>query len=184
MSMRVTPTALPDVLVIEPEVHRDARGLFVETYQADRYYAAGITAAFVQDNQSRSMARSLRGLHAQVGPRAQGKLVRVLAGTIYDVAVDVRRASPTFRRWVGVRLTAESFTQMYLPPGFLHGFCVLSAEADVAYKCTAPWDAAAEISVRWNDPDLGIEWPIADPVLSERDAGAPLLREVIDHLPP
>jgi len=134
--MRALPTALPGVLVVEPEVYRDGRGLFLETYHADKYAAVGIALPFVQDNYSSSGARTLRGLHAQVGRHPQGKLVYALRGEIFDVAVDVRRGSPTFRRWVGVKLTGDDFRQLYVPPGFLHGFCVLGAAAEVAYKCT------------------------------------------------
>jgi dTDP-4-dehydrorhamnose 3,5-epimerase len=181
--MRVIATAVSGVLIVEPVVHRDARGVFVETYHAARYRAAGIAPAFVQDNQSRSIARTLRGLHAQLGAHPQGKLVRALQGEVFDVAVDVRRGSPTFRRWVGVELSAENFRQLYVPPGFLHGFCVLGESAEIAYKCTEPWDAAAEITVRWNDPELAIEWPTDDPVLSPKDAAAPLLAELADRLP-
>ncbi len=181
--MRTLPTALPGVLVVEPVVHRDARGLMLETYHAQKYRDAGIRAPFVQDNQSRSVARALRGLHAQVGRRPQGKLVRAVQGEIFDVAVDVRRGSPTFRRWVGVRLSGDNFRQLWVPPGFLHGFCTLSESAEVAYKCTEPWDPAEEISVRWDDPDLGIDWPLTAPVLSAKDATAPVLSEVFDRLP-
>lgn len=181
--MRAVPTALPDVLVVEPVVHRDPRGILLETYHAEKYRAAGIAAPFVQDNQSRSAARTLRGLHAQVGAHPQGKLVRTLHGEIFDVAVDVRRGSPSFGRWVAVRLSSQDFRQLWVPPGFLHGFCVLGETAEVAYKCTEPWDAAAEISVRWNDPEIGIDWPIQDPILSTKDAAAPRLAEIIDRLP-
>lgn len=182
-AVRVLQTELPGVLVIEPTVHRDARGFFLETYHAEKYRAAGITAPFVQDNHSRSGAGTLRGLHAQLGEQAQGKLVRVLQGEVYDVAVDITRGSPTFRRSVGVRLSSADFRQLWVPPGFLHGFCVLSDIAEIAYKCTAPWAPAAEIAVCWNDPDLAIPWPIAEPILSARDAAAPRLRDVWDRLP-
>jgi len=181
--MRVVPTALPGVLLIEPVVHRDARGFFLETYHADKYREAGIALPFVQDNHSRSGAATLRGLHAQLGRHPQGKLVRTLSGTIFDVAVDIRRGSPTFRRWVGVELSADDFRQLYVPPGFLHGFCVLSESADVTYKCTGPWNPAEEISVRWDDPDLAIVWPIAAPVLSDKDAAAPRLADQLERLP-
>ena len=181
--MRVRQTALADVLVIEPDLHRDARGFFLETYHAQKYRDAGIGLSFVQDNHSGSAARTLRGLHAQVAPHAQGKLVRALRGEIFDVAVDIRRASPTFRRWAGVRLSGENFRQLWVPPGFLHGFCVLSEYAEIAYKCTAAWDPGCEIAVRWDDPDLAIEWPLAGPILSDRDAAAARLVDVLDRLP-
>ena len=180
--MRVVATSLPDVLIIKPNVHVDGRGFFLESYQANRYRECGIAGPFVQDNHSRSAAGTLRGLHLQVR-RPQGKLIRVVEGEIFDVAVDVRRGSPSFGRWVGVQLSADDFRQLYLPPGFLHGFCVLTESADVAYKCTAPWSPADEISVRWDDPDLAIVWPIADPVLSARDAAAPRLADLLDRLP-
>ncbi|MGH7789653.1 MAG: dTDP-4-dehydrorhamnose 3,5-epimerase [Candidatus Binatia bacterium] len=180
--MRALPTALPEVLLIEPAVHRDARGFFLETYHVEKYADAGMPLPFVQDNHSRSAARTLRGLHAQV-QQPQGKLVRVLDGAIFDVAVDARRTSPTFRRWVGIELSADNFRQLYIPPGFLHGFCVLSESADVAYKCTALWQPGDEITVRWDDPAIGIEWPIAHPVLSAKDGTAPPLSELLDRLP-
>ena len=181
--MRAVETALPGVFVLEPVVHRDPRGFLLETYHAAKYAEAGISAPFVQDNHSRSAARTLRGLHAQVGRKPQGKLVRALQGEIFDVAVDARRGSPTFRRWVGVRLSSDNFLQLWVPPGFLHGFCVLGDSAEVAYKCTEFWDPSSEISVRWDDPDIGIEWPIKDPVLSAKDAAAPRLAELLDRLP-
>lgn len=181
--MRVVETALPGVVVIEPDVFRDPRGFFLETYHAEKYRDLGIALAFVQDNHSRSGARTLRGLHAQLGRHPQGKLVRTLQGTIFDVAVDIRRGSPTFRRWVGLELSADDFRQLYIPPGFLHGFCVLGESAEVAYKCTEPWSAADEITVRWDDPELAIEWPVVDPIVSARDAAAPFLSTLIDRLP-
>lgn len=177
--MIVTPTgSLPDVLVIEPVVHRDPRGFFVETFQAARYRAFGMDVQFVQDNQSRSRRGTLRGLHWQTDEHAQAKLVRVIAGEIFDVAVDVRPGSPTFGRWVGVHLSADNFRQMYLPAGFAHGFCVLSEDADVEYKCSAPYHSAAERGLMWNDPEIGIEWPIDAPVLSARDERHPSLAEL------
>jgi dTDP-4-dehydrorhamnose 3,5-epimerase len=182
MALRVRETALPGVLIIEPAVLRDARGFFLETYHAARYREAGIAMPFVQDNHSRSAPGILRGLHAQLG-EPLGKLVRCVRGAIYDVAVDVRRGSPHFRRWVGVPLSAESFEQLWVPPGFLHGFCVTGGPADVEYKCTALWNPAEEIAVRWDDPQLAIAWPIAAPRLSDKDAAAPLLSEILDRLP-
>jgi dTDP-4-dehydrorhamnose 3,5-epimerase len=182
MTLRVRPTELPGVLIVEPTVVRDARGLFLETYHAAKYREAGIAMPFVQDNHSRSTPGVLRGLHGQVG-EPLGKLVRCVRGAIFDVAVDVRRDSPHFRRWVGVPLAAETFAQLWVPPGFLHGFCVTEGPAEVEYKCTALWNPAAEIAVRWNDPDLAIAWPIAAPQLSEKDAAAPLLAEILDRLP-
>lgn len=181
--MRIVPCDIPEVLVIEPRVHVDPRGFFVESYHHARYAEAGLRDTFVQDNHSRSTKGTLRGLHAQLGAAPQAKLVRVIAGTIFDVAVDVRRGSPTFGRTVGVELSAENFKQIYVPVGFVHGFCVLSDVAEVEYKVTAYYDPAAEIGVRWDDPELAIAWPIADPVLSAKDRAAPLLRDVLDRLP-
>ena len=180
--MRVVATDLPGVLLIEPTVHRDARGFFLETYHADNYRAAGIPSAFVQDNHSRSLRGTLRGLHLQ-RTRLQGKLVRVIEGEVYDVAVDVRRGSPTFGRWVGETLSADNFRQWFVPAGFAHGFCVMSDVAQVEYKCTALYDAPDEIGISWNDPELKIQWPIANPLLSERDQRHPPLAAQRHRLP-
>ena len=180
--MRFVPTDLPDVLVIEPDVHMDGRGFFLETYHVDRYREHGIAGPFVQDNHSRSVAGTLRGLHLQVR-HAQGKLIRVIEGEVFDVAVDVRRGSPTFGRWVGVTLTADNFRQCYVPPGFAHGFCVVSPIAQVEYKATDVYDPAGELGVAWNDPALAIRWPVSQPLLSARDSAYPTLAEVLDRLP-
>jgi dTDP-4-dehydrorhamnose 3,5-epimerase len=163
--------------VVEPDVHRDARGFFLETYHQQKYAAGGIPGPFVQDNHSRSVRGTLRGLHAQV-KRPQGKLIRVVEGEIYDVALDIRRASPAFGRWIALRLSGDDFRQLWIPPGFAHGFCVLSEVAHVEYKCTEPYDATDEISVLWNDPDLGIAWPIGEPLVSAKDSRAPRLRQI------
>lgn len=179
--MQVLPTTLPDVLLIEPDVYRDARGFFLETFHAARYAKIGIPA-FVQTNHSRSVFGTIRGLHLQVA-RPQAKLVRVIAGEIYDVAVDVRRGSPTFGRWVGVTLSAESLRQCFIPAGFAHGFSVRSAVADVEYKCTDYYDPAAEVGIAWNDPDIGINWNVDEPILSEKDQRQPPLAAVMDRLP-
>ena len=181
--MKVLRTEIPGVLVIEPIVHRDARGFFLETWHEERYREQGIDEHFVQDNHSRSTRGTLRGLHAQQ-PRPQGKLLRVVEGEIWDVVVDARLGSPAFAHHAAVVLSAENFRQIYAPPGVLHGFCVTSEFAQVEYKCTELYDPAAEFSVRWDDPELGIEWPLADPVLSEKDRHAPLLREVRERLIP
>ena len=174
--MIVTPTdTLPDVLIVEPRVHRDPRGFFVESYHAPRYREAGIEVAFVQDNHSRSVRGTLRGLHWQVAPHPQAKLIRVLAGEVLDVAVDIREGSPTFGRWAAVTLSAENFRQLFVPVGFAHGFLVLSDSADIEYKCSDVYDPAAERGLMWNDPDIGITWPIADPLLSARDRAHPPL---------
>jgi dTDP-4-dehydrorhamnose 3,5-epimerase len=180
--VRVVQTAIPGILVIEPDMHADGRGFFLETYHADRYRQHGINGPFVQDNHSRSVAGTLRGLHLQLR-RPQGKLIHVIEGEIFDVAVDVRRGSPTFGRWVGVTLTAESFKQVYIPPGFAHGFCVVSQVAQVEYKCTDIYDPASEIGIAWNDPALGIAWPVTQPILSARDARHPPLADLTDNLP-
>jgi dTDP-4-dehydrorhamnose 3,5-epimerase len=175
--VRFTPLALPDVILVEPDVHRDARGFFLETYHLDKYRAGGIPGPFVQDNHSRSVRGTLRGLHAQ-RRRPQGKLVRAVDGEMFDVAVDIRRGSPTFGRWVGVRLSGENFQQLYVPPGFAHGFCVLSEVVNVEYKCTDVYDATDEIGLVWNDPDVGIEWPVREPIISDKDRRLPRLRDL------
>ena len=180
--MRLVSTDLPGVVVIEPDVLVDGRGFFLETYHAERYRQHGIEGPFVQDNHSRSTAGTLRGLHLQIR-RPQGKLIRVIEGEVYDVAVDVRRGSPTFGRWVAVTLTAENFKQCYVPPGFAHGFCVVSPIAQVEYKCTDIYDPAGEIGVAWNDPALAISWPVREPLLSPRDRSHPTLAELTDQLP-
>ena len=180
--MRTIPTELPEVIVVEPTVFQDARGFFLETYHAERYRAHGIAAAFVQDNHSRSVARTIRGLHLQVG-RPQAKLIRVIHGTIWDVAVDVRRGSATFGRWVGVELSAENHRQCFIPAGFAHGFCVLSEAAEIVYKCSDFYDPASEVGIVWNDPTLAIAWPIDEPLLSERDRHHPTLDAVSSRLP-
>jgi dTDP-4-dehydrorhamnose 3,5-epimerase len=180
--MRFTRTELPEVILVEPDVYRDSRGFFLETYHQRKYAEGGVAGPFVQDNHSRSVRGTLRGLHAQVG-RPQGKLVRAVAGEMFDVAVDIRRGSQSFGRWVGVVLSGENFRQLYIPPGFAHGFCVLSERVDVEYKCTDFYDASAEIAILWDDPDIGIQWPIREPMLSPKDAGAPRLSEIRDRLP-
>lgn len=172
--MNVTETRLPGVLVIEPKVHGDARGFFVESFSLARYRAAGIDLEFVQDNHSRSRRGVLRGLHAQaVNP--QGKLVRCARGEVFDVAVDIDPASATFGQWVGVTLSDENHRQLWIPPGYAHGFLVLSEVADFEYKCTAYYTPEHEIGVVWNDPDVGIDWPLPDPLLSGKDAALPSL---------
>jgi len=176
--MKVTPTALPEVLLIEPEVFGDERGFFMESFNARRFReATGIEAEFVQDNHSRSVRGVLRGIHYQV-VRPQGKLVRVAAGRVFDVAVDLRRSSPRFGRWVGVELSDRDHRQMWVPPGFGHAFLVLSDSADFLYKTTDYWYREHDRSLRWNDPALAIDWPLArEPLLAARDAAAPLLAD-------
>lgn len=181
--MQVTPTDLPGVLHLQPVVYGDARGFFLETWSAPRYAAAGLPERFAQDNLSSSQRGVLRGLHLQ-HPMDQGKLVHVVLGEVFDVAADVRLGSPTFGRWTGAVLTAERHNQLWIPPGFAHGFVVLSEQAVFGYKCTEVYAPAHELSVRWDDPDLGIAWPVAAPSLSAKDAAAPLLRDVPpDRLP-
>ncbi len=180
--MRVLETALSCVKIIEPAVFPDRRGYFFESFNAGKYRNAGISDGFVQDNVSVSLRGVLRGLHLQ-NPTQQGKLVMVLSGAVMDVAVDVRVGSPTFGRHVAVRLDGESHRQLWVPRGFAHGFAVLSDEAVFLYKCDAPYDRGSEIGIRWNDPDIGIDWGVEQPILSEKDAEAPLLRDLTAKLP-
>ena len=181
--MKVVSTDLPGVLLVEPEVFCDARGFFLETYHREKYAAAGIHASFVQDNHSHSTRGTLRGLHAQCR-RPQGKLVRAVRGRMFDVAVDIRVGSPCFGRWTGAMLSGDNFRQLYIPPGFAHGFCVLSEEVDVEYKCTDVYAPEDEITIAWDDPAIGIAWPVTVPVLSEKDRSAPQLSTLRDRLPP
>jgi dTDP-4-dehydrorhamnose 3,5-epimerase len=174
--MKVDRTELPEVLLIEPRMHGDSRGFFYESFQAIRYAEAGVTGPFVQDNVSRSVRGTLRGLHFQE-PRGQGKLVQVLRGTVWDVAVDVRRGSPRFGRWIGVELSEAAPRQLWIPPGFAHGFCVLSESADFFYKCTELYAPECERSIAWDDPAIGIEWPVDAPLLSPKDRAAPRLAD-------
>lgn len=174
--MRVRETPLAGAVIIEPRVFHDPRGFFLETYHAARYAEAGIHGPFVQDNHSRSQRDTLRGLHFQ-WRRPQGKLVRVIEGAIFDVALDIREDSPTFGRWVGVTLSAENFRQFYVPPGFAHGFCVVSEVAEVEYKCTDVYDPEGEGGIAWDDPGLAIPWPTRTPLLSARDQRHPTLAE-------
>jgi len=180
--MNFLSTALPGVIVIEPDVYRDARGFFLESYHAQRYAAAGVPTTFVQDNQSRSVRGTIRGLHAQ-RRRPQGKLVQVLEGEIFDVVIDIRRGSPSFGRWITLTLSGDNFRQCYIPPDFAHGFCVTSDTALFEYKCTDFYDPADEIRVLWNDPAIGIPWPVETPRLSEKDRIALPLAELTDILP-
>lgn len=168
---------LPEVVLVEPEVFEDERGLFMETFKASVFSDAGVPARFVQDNHACSSFGVLRGLHYQVAPKAQGKLVRTVCGEIFDVAADIRRSSPTFGRWVAARLTAANRLMLYVPPGFAHGYCVLSETAEVLYKTTHEYDPRLERGVIWNDPQLAIAWPIERPRLSPRDATLPLLAD-------
>ncbi|HAA92117.1 MAG TPA: dTDP-4-dehydrorhamnose 3,5-epimerase [Rhodospirillaceae bacterium] len=174
--MEVTPTALPEVLLIEPKLFGDERGFFFESWKQDRYLEHGLPAEFVQDNISRSDKGTLRGLHFQE-PNAQGKLVSVLQGQVFDVAVDVREGSPRFGKWIGVELDGEKHHQLWIPPGFAHGFCVLSESADFFYKCTTLYSPETEQAIRYDDPTIGIDWPVETPILSRKDEVAPVLAE-------
>lgn len=181
--MKVIETKLPGVLLIEPKVFGDARGFFMETWNQARYRDVGIPSDFVQDNLSYSTKGVLRGLHFQ-NPYAQGKLVYVLLGEVFDVAVDIRVGSPTFGQWVGVTLSAENKRLFYIPEGYAHGFCVVSENALFAYKCTDIYNPQAEGGIRWDDPDLAIDWPVKNPILSEKDRNYPNLKEIpLERLP-
>jgi dTDP-4-dehydrorhamnose 3,5-epimerase len=175
--MKVQTCAIPGLLVIEPKAFGDARGFFLESWNRRRYQEAGLEADFLQDNVSFSRRGILRGLHFQ-NPNPQGKLLQVLQGEVFDVAVDIRRSSPTFGKWHGLRLSGENKLQFYIPAGFAHGFAVLSETALFQYKCTEFYSPADELALRWDDPDLGIEWPLKDPLLSERDAKGLRLRDL------
>jgi dTDP-4-dehydrorhamnose 3,5-epimerase len=177
--MKVIETTLPGALILEPQVFGDSRGFFYESYHQARYRDAGVLGDFVQTNVSRSAKGVLRGLHYQ-WPKPQGKLVSVLEGEVYDVAVDIRRGSPNFGQWVGVMLTADNHRHFWIPEGFAHGFCVLSEFATFTYQCTALYDPAADAGVRWNDADIGIDWPVSKPLLSDKDGKTPLLKDIAD----
>lgn len=179
--MDIIRTDIDGVLIIQPTVFKDQRGFFFESYNYSKYAQAGIDHKFVQDNHSKSIKNTLRGLHAQ-NPFAQTKLVRVLKGKIFDVAVDVRKNSPTFGKWVCAELSDENFRQFLIPKGFLHGFCVLTDTAEVEYKCDQFYHKETEITVRWDDPQINIDWPVKKPILSQRDSNAPLLKDVIQNL--
>jgi len=175
--MKFSPSPiLPEVIIIEPDVFPDERGYFMETYHQGKFSGAGIDIRFVQDNQSVSAQGTLRGLHYQI-ERPQGKLVRVLYGQVFDVSVDIRRSSPHFGKWFGITLSADNKKAVYIPPNFAHGFCVLTDKAEFFYKCTDFYEPDYERAIRWDDRDLAIDWPIRDPILSERDATSPLLRD-------
>jgi len=181
--VKFVETTLKGVVLVEPDVFNDPRGYFLETYHAGRYAEGGIPGPFVQDNFSHSVRGTLRGLHYQL-KRVQGKLVMALEGRIFDVAVDIRKGSPTFGRWVGVELSGENKRQLYIPPGFAHGFCVLSETADVLYKCTDVYSREDERGIIWNDPALAIAWPVTAPLLSEKDRAYKRLSEMAGELPP
>jgi len=175
-------TDIDELVLLEPQVHGDERGFLVETFSEESWREVGIDVPFVQDNHSRSGEGILRGLHFQTRP-GQAKLVRCVRGRIWDVAVDLRRDSPTYRRWEGYELDDVSHRQLFIPAGFAHGFCVLSEQADVAYKLSSYFDPETETGIAWDDPDIGVDWPLADPRLSERDRAAPRLAEIAGDLP-
>ena len=176
MQFKFRRLEIPEVILIEPVVFEDERGFFMETYKYSDFSNFGIKERFVQDNHSKSKKGVLRGLHYQKNPKAQGKLVRCIRGKIFDVAVDIRKGSPTFGKWVGVILSEENKRMLYIPKGFAHGFCVLSDEAEVVYKCTEEYSPENDRGIIWNDKDIGIKWPIKDPILSEKDKKHPTLK--------
>lgn len=181
--MKAVATSLPGALIIEPRVFGDSRGFFYESYHEAKFQQLGIEARFVQTNVSRSSRGVLRGLHYQ-WPQPQGKLVSVLEGEVYDVAVDIRRGSPTFGQWTGVMLTADNHRHFWIPEGYAHGFCVLSESAVFTYQCTALYEQTADRAIRWNDAAIGVDWPLSEPLLSDKDAKAPLLADIApDQLP-
>ena len=182
MSVTRIETEIPDLVLLEATAHGDDRGFLLEAWREDDWHALGVGPSFVQENHSRSSKGILRGLHFQVAP-GQGKLVRCSRGAIWDVAVDLRRDSPTYKRWEGVELSDSNHRQLFVPVGFAHGFCVLSEVADVAYKLTSYYDPATEAGIKWDDPEVGVQWPISEPQLSERDKSAPSLREIEGDLP-
>lgn len=180
--MKFTPAAIPDIVIVEPDVHKDPRGIFMEIHHAKKYADGGIKEVFVQDNISNSIKNTLRGLHCQM-KNPQGKLMSVLEGEIFDVAVDIRKNSPTFKKWFGIELSSENHKQVYIPPGFAHGFFVLSPSALVCYKCTQFYDPKDETGIYWNDPSINIQWPHFDPLLSDKDKVSKKIDELLDILP-
>ncbi len=180
--MEIIKTSIPEVIVFVPPVFTDSRGYFLETYQQQKYAAAGIPKPFVQDNQSYSTKNVLRGLHFQLR-HPQGKLVRVIQGSVFDVAIDMRKNSPTFGKWHGEILSAENKRQMYIPENFAHGFCVLSDSAEFVYKCTDFYVPGDEVGLIWNDPQIGVKWPIEQPIMSDKDAVLPSWVDVLELLP-
>ena len=180
--MKVVETPIPGLVIVEPRVFGDERGFFLETFNAARFAESGLPSAFVQDNHSRSARGVLRGLHYQ-RRNPQGKLVSVVRGEVWDVAVDIRDGSPTFGKWFGMSLSESRRQLLWIPPGFAHGFCVLSESADFLYKCTALYDPEDDRGIRWDDPAIGIDWPLANPTLSAKDRALPTLAEAKDALP-
>lgn len=175
--MEVIRTAIADLIIIQPTIIDDTRGFFFESYNQQEFKVHGITVNFVQDNHSKSVKNTLRGLHYQINP-GQAKLVRVVVGEVFDVAVDIRFGSPTFGQWLGAKLSAENKKQVFIPAGFAHGFCVLSDVAEFEYKCSEFYSPNNERGIRWNDPDLNIKWPVEQPILSEKDRNNPAFKEI------
>jgi dTDP-4-dehydrorhamnose 3,5-epimerase len=180
MSLKFIETDIPGVVIIEPAVFNDGRGYFLETYHYNKYSEKGLDLNFVQDNHSHSVKGTLRGLHYQLN-HAQGKLMYAVKGEIFDVAVDIRRGSPDFGKWTGVILSGENKRQLFLPPGFAHGFCVMSEEADIIYKCTDFYAPDDEYGIIWDDPEVGIDWPITDPNLSDKDSKFKKIKNIPEH---
>jgi dTDP-4-dehydrorhamnose 3,5-epimerase len=166
------------LLLVEPRLFPDERGFFLESYKESEFKRGGIPYRFVQDNHSQSKKNVLRGLHFQRQPRAQGKLVRVIQGNVWDVMVDLRKNSPTYKRWLGIEVSEENNRMLFIPPGFAHGFVALSEEAHLLYKCTEEYDPVLDAGIRWNDPEIGVEWPVQDPIISDKDKSLPFLREL------
>lgn len=180
--MKIIPTHLPGLLLMEPEVHGDSRGFFLESWHKEKYAEHGLDVDFVQDNHSRSGKNVLRGLHFQLD-KPQGKLIRVASGSVFDVAVDVRVGSPTFGQWMGIELSEENHKQIYIPPGFAHGFCVTSESADFLYKCTEYYSPQSEHGILWSDPEIGIEWPSENFLISDKDLKCKCLKDMEEFLP-
>jgi dTDP-4-dehydrorhamnose 3,5-epimerase len=180
--MKFIPTSFTNVIIVEPDLFPDGRGFFLETFRRDKYARGGIDCEFRQDNQSRSTRNTIRGLHAQ-RQHPQGKLVRAVTGSIVDVVVDIRRGSPSYLKWIAVELSADNFRQIYVPPGFAHGICITSEVADIEYKCTDYYDPSDELRIAWNDPSIGIRWPVQNPILSEKDRQARPIDHQIELLP-
>ncbi len=175
-----TNLEISGLVLVEPRVFPDDRGFFLESYKESEFTRAGLPFRFVQDNHSLSIRNVIRGLHFQRSPRSQGKLVRVIRGKVWDVAVDIRKGSPTYKRWIGVELSDENNHMVFIPPGFAHGFVTLTDDVHLLYKCTEEYDAALDAGIRWDDPDIGVVWPVRDPVVSGKDRVLPYLRELAD----
>jgi dTDP-4-dehydrorhamnose 3,5-epimerase len=178
MPFTFTNLEISGLVLVEPRVFPDARGFFLESYKESEFRQGGIAHYFVQDNHSQSKKNVLRGLHFQRRPRAQGKLVRVIQGSVWDVMVDLRKDSPTYKRWLGMEISEENNRMLFIPPGFAHGFVTLSEVAHLLYKCTEEYDPVLDAGVRWNDPDIGVKWPVRDPIVSDKDKSLPFLREL------